>query len=138
MSKVNKYMRIYTYIITLVASLLWNSAAGQEMPNPESNSDGYWGQKPVQCFPFQKAFKFAQDAGMKSIFGGLGIIEYQVENRIEQDSGFIFLMVNLQQETFMILEIDQTKLACIIARGNKNEFDLQKLAKMTTPSIQTN
>ena len=108
------------------------------MPSPDGSVDGYWGQKPVQCYPFQKAIQFAQDAGMKSIFGGLGIIEYQVENRFEQDTGFIFLMVNLQQGTFMILEVDQTKQACIIARGNKNEFDLEKLSNMTTPSIQTN
>lgn len=138
MSKINNYMRTYTYIITIVASLLCGSATGQEMTSPDGSINGYWGQKPVQCYPYQQALQFAQDAGMKSVFGGLGIIEYYVENEFEQDTGFIFLMVNLQQETFMILELDKTKQACIIARGNKNEFDPLELSNMTSPSIQTN
>ena len=130
-NKVNKSMKTYTWIILFFATLLLSSITVAQESEEEQV---FWGNKPVECYPLQQALKLAQDAGMQSAFGGLGIIDFETDEGLSEDTGFVFLMVNLETSMFVVMEVDKTKTACLIAKGNNVEFDPTVLDKMTRPS----
>jgi len=130
MMKLNNCMKNYIFII--FAFLLGFATTSFAQESPENNM--FWAEKPVECYPMQEVWQHAQEAGLQAAFGGLGILDYQVEDGLEKDEGFIFLLVNLQTGVFAVVEVDKQQIACLVAKGNGSEFDPETLSKMTTPA----
>lgn len=130
MKKVNKYMK--NYILIIIAFFISFATTSFAQEQPETNM--FWAEKPVECYPMQEVWQHAQEAGMQAAFGGMGVLDYYVEDRLEKDKGFIFLLVNLQSGMFAVVEVDTEQIACLVAKGSGSEFDPETLAKMTTPA----
>ena len=119
------------YIFIIIAFLISFATTSFAQEQPETNM--FWAEKPVECYPMQEVWQHAQEAGMQAAFGGMGILDYYVEDELKKDKGFIFLLVNLETGMFTVVEVDTEQTACLVAKGNGLEFDPETLSKMTTP-----
>ena len=121
------------YIFIIIAFLISFATTSFAQEQPKTNM--FWAEKPVECYPMQEVWQHVQEAGMQAAFGGLGILDYlNVEGKLEQGKGFIFLLVNMESGMFAVVEVDTEQIACLVAKGSGSEFDPETLAKMTTPA----
>ena len=83
-----------------------------------------WRQKPVQCGSLTSLYKFLDEAGEKAILGGIGEIRTSQEKK---ELWPIYVFVNTDTGTFTVVEahLDNDE-ACIIAFGDRIDFDVQK------------
>ena len=126
-------MRYLTLLFAL--SFLGGLTTGKSLLAQERQSEPEWAAKPIQCMEKDKAFATAYERGQKPAFGGLG--KSASVNYKDALDVFVFLMVNLEDQTWSLIEVDSNKVsACIIGYGQSVEFDGGTLQTYTAPRIE--
>lgn len=134
MMKVNSVM-MKTILTICAFGFLGGIITGQPLMAQDRPAEPEWAAKPVQCLPMNDAFKIAYERGQMPAFGGLG-----KSSSVNYDSlldVYVFLHVNLEDQTWTIFEVDDDQEgACIIGYGKTVEFNSDTLQNLTAPKSE--
>ena len=130
MTRLNNNMKYFIILCTLASVLLTSKTLlAQEQMEPE------WAAKPIQCMPLNVAFTKSRELGQYTSWGGLG--KSNSVNHAGALDVFVFLNVNLENQTWTLLEVNEEQTdACVIGFGQSIEFDPETLNNLTEPQIK--
>lgn len=87
-----------------------------------------WYKKPILCGTPQEIHKKLDQFGEKPLLGGATLLPEMGTGEIIKAASFI-MYVNIEKNTFSIIEYLSPEAACFIMVGNTLKFDAQEIEK---------